>query len=205
MADTLISAITGVLSSVRMKPAKAGTDDPQWTWTSEKGGKYYVYLITVKDEHGKVWEGEVSGSKPFNYSVPQGSTITTEVYSNENSHNGTKFKGLKAINKPDTPNKSSYNDPDNNMKMAYSLARTNTINTYKLLLKQPSSMEAFDGVVNLYFNWITKDKTITDRNILSRRWYVLQDAVNGIEVWAYQTTAEIINKAEEFIQNENSI
>lgn len=198
MPDVLVKNATGVIKAIRMMPPNQGEDGDQHKWKNPEGGMLYYYIMTFRDDDGTVYEGEVGAKTPYNYSIPVGSTITTEIYRN-GEH--IKFKKAKVVQKADQP-KTAYNNPENNMKMAYSMARTHTIAMYKNLMKRPSSPEAFYNIVNLFFNWITEDKTLTDRDKLSRRWYILQDAVACIELWDLADTTAIIEQANEFVRRE---
>lgn len=94
---------------------------------------------------------------------------------------------------------SSYNDPTNNKRMALGMAHNMAVATVKnleeKLIPVPYKIDNEDpeealkqSIKNLfsigrkYYMWITKDETLDERDILSRRWYAIQYGIDCIRL-----------------------
>lgn len=193
---------------VSVSPMAVNSNTPegfsQHGYVSKAGQKIFVYEATVKFKDGTVVQGEVGGTTPVKYRFNNGSEVLATITEDSRAYGGHKFKIDKVITAADKAGGSSYNNPENNLKMAYSMARTHASNTYIKLLKMVEDREKYYALVNLYLDWITNGHTLSDRDHLSRRWYILQDAVTGIESHGLKSTSEIIALADEFAQHEQN-
>jgi len=97
---------------------------------------------------------------------------------------------------------SSYNDPVNNKRMAMGMAHTCALITINSLeergVKIPYSKDTVEesvkvifGISHKYYKWITKEETISDRDVLSRRWYAIEFGAKciGLKEFSMKGTA----------------
>lgn len=94
---------------------------------------------------------------------------------------------------PGTHTTRSYGDPKVSMPMAMSMAKTilHKVLIHSIGLSMEFTEEDFYNYSNFFYLWITRNEEETDRDILGRRWYSLEQAVDCIPLPKFNLTADL--------------
>ena len=148
------------------------------SFTNKMGKPMYVFTCTIEGEG----DGEFYSTMPT-AKWTNGMKISYEVSSESRAHGGKRFTKINEITAGGTTR--SYNDPVNAKRMALSMAHTCANATVRNLeargFEVPySSIGDIFTIAHKYYHWITAAETVDDRDILSRKWYAVQYAVDAI-------------------------
>ena len=76
----------------------------------------------------------------------------------------------------------TYNSPHVSLPMAMSMSKTIVIKLAKLLkINDKMNPDILQDYANYFYDWITNNSTEKDRDVLSRRWYSLEQTVDCVE------------------------
>jgi hypothetical protein len=125
------------------------------------------------------------GSEKTNYPLPVGTLVTYEVTMMANgSSNITKVKKVEPIeNGSSVSNGKSYNDPGTVKRIAFSMCQTIARLHFTNAGIPPRTIEDVNTLAGVYNDWVTTNIQDNDphlRDVISRRYYALQLAVECI-------------------------
>lgn len=160
-----------------------GQDGKQASYTHPKfNTTNYDYIIEF--ENGD--KGKVSSTKEGTYTYPVGKEVTYTKNIYDNKPGVEPFiiiNNVKPLNEFGG-SKSTYNNPENVIKMAKSIAFEKAINVFEALGKEPTNFEQLQAVADYFSKWIIEKGT--DRDVCSNRWYSLEQAIKMMSfTWAY--------------------
>jgi hypothetical protein len=151
------------------------------SWQNKFTGKpNFGFNIVFED--GTI--GSCGSEKPV-YPLPVGTLVTYDVTVMANGTNHiTKVKKFEIIeNGSSSSNGKSYNDPGTVKRIAFSMCQTIARLHFSNAGIPPRSLEEVNTLAGVYNNWVTTNVQDNDphfRDIISRRYYALQLAVECI-------------------------
>lgn len=145
------------------------------------GKPLWVFVADIEGE-GK---GELFSSMTESKWKP-GMHINFEVTSNDRAEGGKRFSKIEEVT-VNGDKKGGYNDPINSKRMALSMsdsmAMLTVYNMEQRGFEVPyRTVSDIKTIGHKYYMWVTQDQTITDRDLLSRRWYAINFGVDAIKL-----------------------
>lgn len=149
------------------------------SWINKYTGKPN-YGFTIQFEDGTIGS---CGSEKMIYPLPIGTQVTYEKSGNNGSNHITKIKKLEVNGNGKSTNGKSYNDPVTVKRIAFSMCQTIARLHFANAGISPKSPEEVNKLAGIYNEWVTANLSEDDphyRDLISRRYYALQLAVECI-------------------------
>lgn len=169
----------------------------EWDGTHGK-----IFYFDIEFDNGN--KGQFSTNKREQTKFKEGEEV--DYIEKSKTKNGTPIYDKEKVDQPF--NKSNYNDPIANKKMAMSVAQSAAGEMYSKLGKVIKKNDNVQNVAKMFYDWIIKEGT--NRDVLSLRWNAIQREVSMIpardsetiakQVMNHTLSGEIINNASYFIQ-----